>query len=117
MSMWLSNSSEHALTTFFAGDLHCPSKKKKILPFHSSKSKKRGNKKDALLDEENKRLSTMAEEDDEDEGITIKVGGAEPPKAPQALALAPSGVSGTPAGAKDMVLVTEPGPGGPAAPV
>jgi len=39
-----------------------------------SKSKKRGTKKDALLDEENKRLSTMAEEDDEDEGITIKVG-------------------------------------------
>ncbi|XP_034231560.1 sodium bicarbonate cotransporter 3 isoform X3 [Thrips palmi] len=49
--------------------------KKKLAPGvkNSSKSKKRGNKKDALLDEENKRLSTMAEEDDEDEGITIKV--------------------------------------------
>lgn len=77
---------------------------------HSSKSKKRGNKKDALLDEENKRLSTMAEEDDEDEGITIKVCGSPVDSpSPPAPTVAP----------KDLVLVTEPGlgSGGPAAPV
>ncbi|XP_052126294.1 sodium bicarbonate cotransporter 3 [Frankliniella occidentalis] len=78
----------------------------------SSKSKKRGNKKDALLDEENKRLSTMAEEEDEDEGITIKVGGS------PACGLPALAVNKAPA-AKDLVLVTEPGPGagGPTAPV
>ncbi|KAG0711584.1 Sodium-driven chloride bicarbonate exchanger [Chionoecetes opilio] len=36
-------------------------------------AKKRGNKKDALNEDEKKRLSMMAEEDEEDEGITIKV--------------------------------------------
>lgn len=42
---------------------------------HKPKSKKkRGSKKDALNDEERKRLSTMAEEDDEDDGpISIKI--------------------------------------------
>ena len=36
-------------------------------------TKKRGNKRDALNEDEKKRLSMMAEEDEEDEGITIKV--------------------------------------------
>ncbi|XP_050700901.1 electrogenic sodium bicarbonate cotransporter 1-like isoform X5 [Eriocheir sinensis] len=36
-------------------------------------TKKRGNKKDALNEDEKKRLSMMAEEDEEDEGITIKI--------------------------------------------
>lgn len=36
--------------------------------------KKRGKKKDAICDEEHKRLSTMAEEDDEDDcGIMIRI--------------------------------------------
>ncbi|XP_069941371.1 sodium-driven chloride bicarbonate exchanger isoform X4 [Cherax quadricarinatus] len=38
-------------------------------------TKKRGTKKDALNEEEKKRLSMMAEEDEEDEGITIKIEG------------------------------------------
>lgn len=48
----------------------------------------------------------MAEEDDEDEGITIKVGGS-PVDSP------------SPPAPKDLVLVTEPGlgSGGPTAPV
>lgn len=41
--------------------------------WHFSK-KKRGKKKDAICDEEHKRLSTMAEEDDEDDcGIMIRI--------------------------------------------
>ncbi|KAK4328619.1 hypothetical protein Pmani_000990 [Petrolisthes manimaculis] len=36
-------------------------------------TKKRGNKRDAINEDEKKRLSMMAEEDEEDEGITIKV--------------------------------------------
>ncbi|XP_068241634.1 electroneutral sodium bicarbonate exchanger 1 isoform X6 [Palaemon carinicauda] len=36
-------------------------------------TKKRGTKKDALNEDEKKRLSMMAEEEEEDEGITIKV--------------------------------------------
>ncbi|XP_045135616.1 electroneutral sodium bicarbonate exchanger 1-like isoform X10 [Portunus trituberculatus] len=36
-------------------------------------TKKRGHKRDALNEDEKKRLSMMAEEDEEDEGITIKV--------------------------------------------
>lgn len=40
-----------------------------------SKNRKRGSKKDALTDDERHRLSTMAEEqEDDDSGITIKVG-------------------------------------------
>uniref|UniRef100_T1DCB7 Anion exchange protein n=1 Tax=Cupiennius salei TaxID=6928 RepID=T1DCB7_CUPSA len=40
----------------------------------SVSKKKRGKKKDAICDEEHKRLSTMAEEDDEDDcGITIRI--------------------------------------------
>ncbi|XP_071539811.1 sodium-driven chloride bicarbonate exchanger isoform X5 [Panulirus ornatus] len=38
-------------------------------------TKKRGNKRDALNEDEKKRLSMMAEEDEEDEGITIKIEG------------------------------------------
>lgn len=76
----------------------------------------------------------MAEEEDEDEGITIKVGGGSPVetgqagqagsggalKAPKFTLGAPqASPSGAPPGAKELVLVSEPGPGsgGPAAPV
>ncbi|XP_015786320.1 sodium-driven chloride bicarbonate exchanger isoform X3 [Tetranychus urticae] len=45
----------------------------------SSGKKKRGNKKDAKTEEEKKRLSTMTEEDDEEDcGITIKIDGPTP---------------------------------------
>ncbi|KAJ9596825.1 hypothetical protein L9F63_012158, partial [Diploptera punctata] len=48
-------------------------KKKKSPNKNSSKTKKRGSKKDAVTDDEKTRLSTMAEEE-EDEGLTLKVG-------------------------------------------
>lgn len=38
------------------------------------KAKRRGSKKDAVSDEERRRLSTMTEEDEDHSGITIKVG-------------------------------------------
>lgn len=41
----------------------------------SAKAKRRGSKKDAVSDEERRRLSTMTEEDEDHSGITIKVGG------------------------------------------
>lgn len=70
----------------------------------------------------------MAEEEDEDEGITIKVGGGSPVEAGSggptkatkfALGAPQASPPGAPPGAKELVLVSEPGPGsgGPAAPV
>lgn len=46
-----------------------------IILAYFSKNRKRGSKKDALTEDERHRLSTMAEEqEDDDSGITIKVG-------------------------------------------
>jgi len=52
------------------------SEEKLLVNLCSSKDKgarKRGSKKDALTDEEKRRLSTMCEEEEDEPGITIKV--------------------------------------------